>query len=279
MQCKNYWACERKMQNHSLSTSAESFMWWMTSYTEYSHSQRGYRWSWNSCSYCWTWSGGLWCIHIINPLTWQTRLSHNDYSIPKWGSEMASASSQAAALASNWWANPNANITCSFCKKKEHISEKCWIAHPELCPAHLGQRNNGGTKSANKVEEDNTKGKPVHELATSTSLQVSSSTPTRADLSWNTDTVPTSHMTPHQHWLWNHEAYSIPIHLANNDTVHSIGRGDIIFRPKSDGKPSQEIIFLKVLHVPALNNNLFSIFQPVLHNNYNVNPIITCSSC
>jgi len=28
---------------------------------------------------------------------------------------------------------------------------------------------------------------------------------------WNTDTGPTSHITPHKSWIWNYKPYSVPI--------------------------------------------------------------------
>ena len=66
-------------------------------------------------------------------------------------------------------------------------------------------------------------------------------------------------MTPHHHWLRDDVPKRIPIKLADNKTVYSMGEGTVIFNPIIDGKPVAQIGFTRVLHVPDLRNNLLSV--------------------
>ncbi|KAG8909153.1 hypothetical protein FRC01_007101, partial [Tulasnella sp. 417] len=83
----------------------------------------------------------------------------------------------------------------------------------------------------------------------------------RADSFWNADSGATSHMTPHKEWIRNMEPCHIPIHLANNQVVYATGKGKVVFTPS---KNLQSVMFSKVLYVPSLQNNLFSIVSAVL---------------
>ncbi|KAF8580764.1 hypothetical protein K439DRAFT_1266542, partial [Ramaria rubella] len=48
---------------------------------------------------------------------------------------------------------------------------------------------------------------------------------------WNPDSGATSHMTPHQEWIRNMKTCKIAVHLANDDIVWAVGRGDVAFTP------------------------------------------------
>ncbi|KIJ22416.1 hypothetical protein M422DRAFT_238081 [Sphaerobolus stellatus SS14] len=65
-------------------------------------------------------------------------------------------------------------------------------------------------------------------------------------------------MTPHAHWLRNYQPLSIPIKLADHTMVMSAGVGTVVFNPVVKGKQSRSVEFTRVLHVPALKNNLLS---------------------
>ena len=80
-----------------------------------------------------------------------------------------------------------------------------------------------------------------------------------AEVDWNADSGATSHMTPHRHWFNQYTPYKTPIRLADNQIVYSAGIGTIIFEPFIHGVKSPTIEFTRVLHVPDLKTNLFSI--------------------
>ena len=80
-----------------------------------------------------------------------------------------------------------------------------------------------------------------------------------ADIHWTADTGATSHITPHRHWLHHYKPLSVPICLANNHIVYSAGVGSVVFSPVINGKVMRSVEFIRVLHVPALRNNLLSV--------------------
>ena len=85
--------------------------------------------------------------------------------------------------------------------------------------------------------------------------------PLHADISsdWIADTGATSHMTPHRHWFREYTRYVVPIHLADGSVTHSAGVGTVQFQPVDNGVKGQEMLFSRVLHVPTLRTNLFSV--------------------
>ena len=66
-------------------------------------------------------------------------------------------------------------------------------------------------------------------------------------------------MTPHRHWLRNYVPKRVPIKLADNKTVYSVGEGTVVFNPIINGQAVRPLGFSQVLHVPDLRNNLFSV--------------------
>ena len=87
---------------------------------------------------------------------------------------------------------------------------------------------------------------------------------------WNTDTGATSHMTPHKHWIRNYAPYKVPIRLADNRIIYSEGVGSVVFRPIINGKQSRDVEFARVLHVPALQNNLLAVLYLTKQKEINV---------
>ena len=51
----------------------------------------------------------------------------------------------------------------------------------------------------------------------------------------------------------------MPVKLANYRIIYSEGVGSILFRPVKNGKQYRDVEFTRVLHVPALHNNLLSV--------------------
>lgn len=84
-----------------------------------------------------------------------------------------------------------------------------------------------------------------------------------ADKTWTADSGATVHMTPHREWIRNMEPCKVPVRLANNDVVWATGRGSTIFSPQIDGKATQSVEFDRVLYVPDLESNLFSVLSAV----------------
>ena len=105
-----------------------------------------------------------------------------------------------------------------------------------------------------------------HTLAMSSS---SSSIPL-SNQNWLADTGATSHMTPHRHWVHNYTPLRIPIRLADNRVIYSSGVGTVVFNPVIDGKPLQTLEFTKVLHVPGLENSLFSCLYLTKHKGFEI---------
>lgn len=91
-----------------------------------------------------------------------------------------------------------------------------------------------------------------------------------ANTTWNPDSGATSHMTPHRAWIRDMETCRIPIRLANNDVVWALGKGSVAFTPVISGKPSESVVFQRVLYVPELQNNLFSVLYAVRHGKLRV---------
>jgi transposase InsO family protein len=161
--------------------------------------------------------------------------------------------------------------TCSVCKKRGHLADRCWIAHPELRPVRRGEENERNT-GANQAREHTQNG-ATQEFAGNASLRPMylSSASSDADRHWNTDTGATSHMTPHRYWLQDYKPHRVPIRLATNEIVYSAGKGNVLFTPIINGKLAQNIIFSQVLHVPALQNNLLAVLYLTTHHGFSVN--------
>jgi len=81
-----------------------------------------------------------------------------------------------------------------------------------------------------------------------------------ADNVWIADTGTTAHMTPRREWFASYRPLRTPVRLADGNIVHSAGVGTVVFMPRLSGP---EIEFSRVLHVPALSCNLFSVLHLV----------------
>ena len=76
---------------------------------------------------------------------------------------------------------------------------------------------------------------------------------------WCADTGASSHMTPNRAWFIDYEPHSVPVRVANGTVVRSTGMGSVKFTPLLNGVPGRDVVFHRVLHVPALQNNLLSV--------------------
>ncbi|KLO04106.1 hypothetical protein SCHPADRAFT_793008, partial [Schizopora paradoxa] len=62
------------------------------------------------------------------------------------------------------------------------------------------------------------------------------------------------------HWFRTYTPNKTPIRLADSSIIYSAGVGDVEFEPvRRNGKPGRRLVFQRVLHVPDLRSNLFSV--------------------
>jgi hypothetical protein len=155
-------------------------------------------------------------------------------------------------------------ITCYYCKEKGHTTHTC----PAL--KAKGRKVAGGSNEGAK-RADKEKAAIVTEFAGQASAVDNLANVTSSNIShWNTDTGATSHMTPHKSWIRNYAPYKVPIRLADSRVIYSEGVGSVLFRPLINGQLSRDVEFSRVLHVPALRNNLLAVLYLTKHKNFHV---------
>ena len=102
------------------------------------------------------------------------------------------------------------------------------------------------------------------------SLRADTASLAGTDTAWNIDTGATSHMTPHREWIRDFSPCRIPVRVATNHVVYAVGQGDVLFQPTLNGSPAQQVLFSRVLYVPALSDNLFAVFPVIRERNVHV---------
>ena len=158
--------------------------------------------------------------------------------------------------------------TCNFCREPGHWKSSC----PKL-KAKIEQakgRKAGWSEGAKKAEEE--KAAVVTEFAGQASAvdEFEANVTSSNIFHWNTDTGATSHMTPHKSWIRNYTPYRVPIRLADSRVIYSEGVGSVLFRPLINGQLARDVEFARVLHVPALCNNLLSVLYLTRHKGIDV---------
>ena len=154
-------------------------------------------------------------------------------------------------------------MICYNCQEEGHMSYNCTKPKKQRVRSEV-QRSNKA-EERNGIKKIETKTEEVIESAGNVSTSDENAFVTWTNtLGWNTDSGATSHMTPHYNWLRNYVPCKVPIRLADNTVVYSEGVGTVLFKPIVNGKPGREVEFTKVLHVPALRNNLFSVLYLTL---------------
>ena len=141
---------------------------------------------------------------------------------------------------------------CGICGKKGHWDSQCYQKDKK-------DKGKGNTEGAKKAEEE--KAEAVTEFAgkaSAVSDDEANSTSSNVH-HWNTDTGATSNMTPHRKWIRNYTKYRVPIRLADSRIIYSEGVGTVVFKPIINGHISRDVEFSRVLHVPALRNNLLAV--------------------
>ena len=160
--------------------------------------------------------------------------------------------------------NKAENTTCFLCGKKGHWIHKC----PEF--KDLKAKRDANAEGARKTEVE--KAAVVTEFAGQASAvsNVMVNSTSCYTYQWNTDTGATSSMTPHKSWIRNYKLYRVPIRLADHSVIYSEGVGTVLFKPLINGQQARDIEFTRVLHVPALRNNLLSVLYLTKYKNIDV---------
>ena len=156
------------------------------------------------------------------------------------------------------------NAICHGCGEKGHLRSKC----PNK--DKWKDKDKSGSEGAKKAQEE--KAEAVTEFAgkaSAVSEHEANSTSSNV-FDWNTDTGATSHMTPHINWIRNYTPYRVPIKLADNRIIYSAGVGTVVFRPIINGHRSRDVELSRVLHIPALRNNLLAVLYLTRFKNFTV---------
>ena len=144
---------------------------------------------------------------------------------------------------------------CFGCGEKGHWIFTCL----KLKAWKKEQQGKSGSEGAKKAAEE--KAEAVTEFAGKASAvsEFEANSTSSNIFHWNTDTGATSTMTPHRHWIRNYTYYRVPIKLADERVIYSEGVGTVVFRPIINGRICRDVEFSRVLHVPALRNNLLAV--------------------
>ena len=174
---------------------------------------------------------------------------------------------------------------CQHYGKMGHLISSCWFLKDDSAKRarvyyHYEKKDHYISKYPDLVKDKGKDGSSqVHSANTETKVgenAANASAFTLGDISisnalhWNTDTGATSHMTPHCNWIRDYTPYRVPIRLADNSVVYSEGVGSVLFQPIIDGKIARDIEFSRVLHVPALKNNLLAVLFLTRKRGFNI---------
>ena len=173
-----------------------------------------------------------------------------------------------SAVLSAFASQPSSSLVCDFCSLPGHAQATCiryLRSKDEASKDAQEKRKQRGKNNKNKAKSTPAAAAAQEtepEFAGQASVRAPSTSTTPEDtthLLWTADTGATSHMTPHKHWLRNYTPLRVPVRLANNQIVYSEGVGSVVFAPEVKGECVRKVEFSRVLHVPALGSNLFSV--------------------
>ena len=200
----------------------------------------------------------------------------------------------AAAMA----ASSAPGVVCAFCDISGHTEANCFKKQSASAAAKAKTAEYAGKKRSRGKGKQ--KGNAAVEASSSSAPAVSTSdskpsttTANRAEFAghasspplsplptgsdWIADTGATIHMTPHLHWFRTYTPNRTPIRLADNTIIYSAGVGDVEFEPvRRNGKPGRRLVFQRVLHVPDLRSNLFSVLYLTKNKGFDVRIFINC---
>lgn len=149
-------------------------------------------------------------------------------------------------------------LKCFLCGEEGHLVAKCPKNQVAAAPANANKAEEG--KEAEIAEKAGNASTIQHAFGTSADHR----------FDWNTDSGATAHMTPHRHWFKTYTKMRKPVRLADHNIVYTEGVGSVVFRPVIDGKQTRVVEFARVLHVPDLQNNLFSVLYLTQQKGFDV---------
>lgn len=181
-----------------------------------------------------------------------------------------------ASTASSKSSSSSKPTNCDFCGIRGHVEANCYkkrdakkALQEQRKKKKDGNKEKGKANSAEQENEEESAefagNASIHDYTSPTSPIISDSS-----TDWIADTGATSHMTCHRHWFTTYSTNRTPIRLANNEVVYSVGIGSVRFQPVLGGKPGRLLEFERVLHVPALRNNLLSVLYLTRQKSYTV---------
>ena len=148
------------------------------------------------------------------------------------------------------------DATCFGCGQKGHMIYTC----PSKREKDKKDKDKSGSEGANKAQEEKAEAAVAEFAGKASAVSEHEANSTSSNVfDWNADTGATSIMTPHLNWIRNYTPYRVPIKLADNRIIYSEGVGSVVFRPTINGHISRDVEFSRVLHVPALRNNLLAV--------------------
>jgi transposase InsO family protein len=155
----------------------------------------------------------------------------------------------------------NSRPKCDFCSRLGHVEAKCFLKE-KLMKQHMNPSSTAASNSSSVLPST------PQTASISSASALSSSLSHNTYSGWNVDTGASAHMTFHRHWLRNYRPHYIQIKLADGSVILSEGIGTVRFEPLVEGQNVQPVEFTNVLYVPALRNNLLSVFYLTMHRNF-----------
>ena len=212
--------------------------------------------------------------NLRTSLLMTTKLSMSDL-VQALALEEANTNQSASDLAQRAFVKPintkasKASKQCTFCGRNGHELSQCFDMKNASKKRKDELKNNKGKgkQEEAKAVEDAT-AEFAGNASTSDFTNPHSPLLLSASADWITDTGATCHMTPHRHWFATYTPQRTPVKLANDTTIYSVGIGSVKFQAIVNGKRGCLLEFHRVLHVPALKNNLLSILYLTKNKEY-----------
>lgn len=139
---------------------------------------------------------------------------------------------------------------CHFCGKRGHIAANCHARKQKSDQQQQGSGPQPWTRSANLASTSESRTEFVSALTVT-------QTEDRSDY-WIGDSGADEHMTPHRKWLIDYRTFEndrLVIVLGNNMKLSAAGVGSM----RIYSEDGQEHLVKRVIHVPGLRKNLFSL--------------------
>jgi transposase InsO family protein len=156
-------------------------------------------------------------------------------------------------------ASPN-NPFCTYCKRKTHIRDKCWILYPELRP---DQPNNQGSSKKKKSKQQKSKDESSKALMSALANSAQKHKANSQDVDYIKpelllDSGASEHYTFNRDWFINYKTIrNKSIKIADGTVLQIIGQGDIPIKIAHRGS-YEHVIIKGVFYVPEIKSTLIS---------------------